>query len=300
MNTKRIIFSILSLIALSSAAHGQTTMDSLKRYIWEYIEEGELPIANHYKDFTESAVTDTYEWLKEDGTPDWAMGTDVDTYPYYLMPLERFYGFDNSKVGRVRNGQVIVVKRYNTRGSSTFWIQSLTDRELVITSLAPDAPSITTRWRAVPRQTPPTTVPTGIDFTFTNKSSYDIDGLTVWLMGYVGDDYYSLIDSQPGSIPRNSPTRNYSGADIAAPAGTHITELTLEMAAAAANANFRAEDIRISVRVEGVSTQNDTALLDLNGGGSAMIPLTYASPLSVPNSGGKLKLHIEITDYYGY
>jgi hypothetical protein len=129
-------------------------MDSLRRYIWEYIEEGELKMANSYMDFTETTMTDTDEWLKEDGSRDWNMGTDIDTSPYYLKPLEPGYGFDESKIGKVRNGRIIVVRNpggtLNPSGSvSTYLIRSLTDRELIITCL--ENLAVTTRWRAIAR-----------------------------------------------------------------------------------------------------------------------------------------------------
>jgi len=144
---KRYLLVILSL-SFSAVIVGQTTMDSLMRYKWEYIEEGETKIANSYMIFTESTVTDIDRWLDDDENEDGEV--DIDTYPYYLVPIELVRSFDDSKVGKNKNGQAIVVKKDATN-YWLYYIASLTDNCLTITSMPKGGPLITTKWKAIPR-----------------------------------------------------------------------------------------------------------------------------------------------------
>jgi len=139
---------LIGIICLSGVAKGQTTMDSLMRYKWEYIEEGEEKIVNSFKIFDQYTCTFIDRWLDDDGSEDGDV--DIDTYSYYLVPIEPVRSFDDSKVGKNKNGQAIVVKK----DATNYWlyfIESLTDNSLTITSMPKGGPLITTKWKAIPR-----------------------------------------------------------------------------------------------------------------------------------------------------
>jgi len=143
---KRYLLVILSL-SFSAVVAGQTTMDSLMRYKWEYIEEGEEKIANSFKIFDQYTCTFIDRWLEDDDTEDGDV--DIDTYCYYFID-KGITAFDDSKVGKVRNGRAIAVKK----DANSFWIyyiQVLNDESLVITSMPKGGPLITTKWKATPK-----------------------------------------------------------------------------------------------------------------------------------------------------
>ena len=146
---KRYFLLILSLITFSGVAQGQTTMDSLTRYKWEYIEDEDNKLANSYLIYTNTTETNIDLWIEEDGTPD--TEEDIYIHPYYLMPLERFYSFDESKVGKVKNGKVIVTKTHSELGYALYWIKSLTNQELVLVSMTPGGPPNESKWKAIPK-----------------------------------------------------------------------------------------------------------------------------------------------------
>jgi hypothetical protein len=141
----------------------------------------------------------------------------------------------------------------------------------------------------------------GIDFTFTNNSSFDIAGLYVGLAGKMGNTYTSFINCDPNWVPPGSSTGlpYYPGSDIVAVPGTPISNLVLDLYASTYSTSFHPEDVIISAWVEGGATQDDIATLDLDGVSSVTIPLTHSSSVSVP-SNGRLMLHINVFDYYSW
>lgn len=70
----------------------------------------------------------------------------------------------------------------------------------------------------------------GIDFTITNNSSYDLSDIYVELSGYIGGAYVSLISQDPGNVSSGNEIGYplYRGETINATAGTTITNISLD------------------------------------------------------------------------
>ena len=286
---KRYYLLMFCLIGFSGIAQGQTTMDLLKAHTWRS-ENG-----IYYIKFDSQFMYQFSDYSSH--------GIDLDNHAakgnYYLSDRSRDSNgnpivFNQSLAGTVTNGKYIIA------GSLILEIVKISSTELQTKPLFRSG-GMQIKYTPYTGSLPAAFLqligpaPTGIDFTFTNNSSFEIEGLYVGLTGKLGNTHTTFIQCDPGSVPPGSSTGlpHYPGLDIVAAPGTQISDLTLELWGSAWNSSTYQYEVVVSSWISG-AWQDNYAYMDLSSG-SLTIPLSYSNP-TVPSS-GRLMLHINVTDY---
>lgn len=136
----------------------------------------------------------------------------------------------------------------------------------------------------------------GIDFTITNKSNIELNNLYAALVAKVGGVETLLFTcDQNGLSPGHSIGLPFNaGEAITALPGTPVTDLRLELYLSASS--YSPQEADINVKLEGEVLSHDYNYIDLNDG-NLTIPLTHYNHLTVPTSGGRRMLNIDV---YGH
>lgn len=119
-----------------------TTLDSLTKFKWVFIDdEGIEKDADTFMDFEQTTVTDIDLWL--DGSDD----IDKNISLYYLSSVF-VESFDNTKVGKIKNGLAIVQQKEGTK-CTNYFIHKLTKDSLVLLNM--EWPYVISKWKAQPK-----------------------------------------------------------------------------------------------------------------------------------------------------
>jgi len=119
-----------------------TTLDSLTKYKWVFIDdEGTEKNSDTFMIFEQTTVTDIDVWL--DGSDD----IDKKTSLYYLSSVY-VESFDNTKVGKIKNGRAIIQQTEGTQ-CINYFIYKLTNDTLILVNMM--SPNVISQWKAQPK-----------------------------------------------------------------------------------------------------------------------------------------------------